>query len=59
MTVSVSDYSTETGLRVRMTCDTTNTTIQIPADEWKRLIQEIKDGKHDGLAEKPNIPFIY
>ena len=57
--ILVSDYSTETGLRVRITCDTTGTTIQIPADEWKQLLIEIKAGRYDGLAEEPIIPFKY
>jgi hypothetical protein len=57
--IRVSDYSTETGLRVRITCDTTDTTIQMPADEWEQLATEIKAGVHNGIAKEPKIPFIY
>ena len=59
MSVRVDDYSTETGLRVRMTCDTTSTAIQIPADEWWPLVADIKAGVHDEVAKEPNTPFIY
>lgn len=59
MTVIVSDYSTETGLRVRITCDTTDTTIQIPAAEWEKWVEQIKAGVFDGIAKVPKVPFIY
>lgn len=57
--IIVSDYSTETGLRVRITCDTTDTTIQIPGDEWHLFLQQAKAGDFDGMAHEPKIPFIY
>jgi len=57
--IIVSDYSTETGLRVRVTCDTTDTTIQIPADEWEQFLDDARTGKFNGLAKEPKIPFIY
>jgi hypothetical protein len=57
--IHVSDYSTETGLRVRITCDTTGTTIQIPADEWEQFLDDARMGKFNGLAKEPIIPFIY
>jgi len=58
--ILVSDYSTETGLRVRVTCDTTGTTIQMPADEFhEEFVADAKAGKFDGLAREPKIPFIY
>lgn len=57
--VRVSDYSTETGLRVRIECDTTGTTIQIPADEWKQFLLLVKNGSYDRLADEPIIPFKY
>jgi hypothetical protein len=57
--ITVDDYSTETGLRVRMACDTTGTAIQIPADEWPSFLEEVKAGRYDELGQKPNIPFIH
>ena len=59
MTVRVDNYSTETGLRVRITCDTTGTTIQMPADEWKLFEAQVKAGAYNDVAKEPNIPFIY
>ena len=59
MTVRVDDYSTETGLRVRVTCDTTGTAVQIPADEWRELLADAKAGAFDDLAHEPKKPFIY
>lgn len=59
MTVRVSDYSTETGLRVRIDCDDTGTCVQMPADQFHQLVADAKAGKFDGLAKEPKIPFIY
>lgn len=59
MSVRVDDYSTDTGLRVRISCDTTGTTIQIPADEWRKFLIDVKEGQFEGLALKPKKPFIY
>jgi hypothetical protein len=55
--ITVSDYSTEQGLRVRITCDTTGTTIQIPADEWEQFLDDAQTGKFNGLAKQPKVPF--
>ena len=59
MTVRVDDYSTETGLRVRITCDTTGTTVQIPAEEWREFLADAKANAFDALAHEPKKPFIY
>lgn len=59
LVIIVSDYSTETGLRVRISCDTTDTTIQIPADQWQQFLQQVKAGDFDNIAKQPRIPFIY
>jgi len=55
----VSDYSTETGLRVRIDCDTTGTTIQMSADEWEQFLDDAQTGKFNGLAKEPKIPFVH
>jgi hypothetical protein len=55
--IRVSDYSTETGLRVRLECDSTSTVMQAPADDWHELVRDIKAGRYDGIATQPNIPF--
>jgi hypothetical protein len=57
--IIVSDYSTETGLRVRIACDDTDTTIHMPADQFHKLVADAKAGKFDELAKEPRIPFIY
>jgi hypothetical protein len=57
--ILVSDYSTETGLRVRITCDTTATTIPMPAEEWELFAAQVKAGAYAGSAKEPKIPFIY
>lgn len=59
MSVRVNDYSTETGLRVRITSGATGTTIHIPADEWQEFLADAKAGAFDRLAHEPIIPFIY
>lgn len=55
----VDDYSTETGLRVRISSTSTGTTVQLTAEEWQQLMKEIKAGEHDELALQPRVPFIY
>lgn len=59
MTVRVDDYSTDTGLRVRITCDTTGTTVQMPAEQWHQFRADVKLGQFDDLALEPRIPFKY
>lgn len=59
MSVRVDDYSTETGLRVRIASDATGTTIHIPADEWQEFLADAKAGAFDDLAHEPKKPFIY
>lgn len=55
----VDDYSTETGLRVRIASTSTGTVVQLTADEWQQLMEEIKAGEHDELALQPRVPFLY
>lgn len=55
----VDDYSTETGLRVRISSTSTGTTVQLTAEEWQQLMEEIKAGEHDELALQPRVPFMY
>ena len=57
--IEVSDYSTETGVRVRVHCTTTGTTIQIPADEWERFLDDAQTGKFNDLAKKPKVAFVH
>lgn len=59
MSIYVDDYSTETGLRVRISSGVTGTTIHIPADEWQEFLANAKAGAFDNLAHEPNVPFIY
>ena len=59
MSVRVDDYSTETGNRVRISCDTTGTTVQIPVDDWRTFLFDAKRGAFDDLAHEPKKPFIY
>lgn len=55
--VRVDDYSTETGLRVRLTCDTG--ALQLPADVFLDFVARCKAGEFDGLAAEPKIPFVH
>lgn len=57
--VEVMDYSTETGLRVRVFVPSSGLTIQMTGEEWHQLTARIKSGELDEVATKPNIPFIY
>lgn len=59
MTVRVDDYSTETGLRVRISCDTTGTAVQMPADEFHKFLMQCTTGVFDAVATKPHIPFVH
>lgn len=56
--MTVDDYSTETGLRVRISSTTTGTTVQLTVDEWHQLVKEIKAGEYDELAMQPRVPFL-
>lgn len=55
--VRVDDYSTETGLRVRITYDTG--ALQLPADVFHDFVARCKAGEFDGLAEAPKIPYVH
>lgn len=55
----LSDYSTQTGLRVRITSAATGTTVQLTGEEWDLLVEQVKAGNLDGLAEEPKIPFVF
>lgn len=57
MSVRVDDYSTETGLRVRLTCPTG--ALQLPADMWHEFLDRCKAGEFDGLAQEPKIPYLH
>lgn len=57
--IRVEDYSTDTGLRVRISCDTTGTVVQMPADVWHQFVADVKLGQFDDLALEPRIPFKY
>lgn len=59
MSVTVTDYSTETGLRVRVECDTTGTTVNIPADEWHEFLADAKRGAFDDMAQQPRVPYVH
>lgn len=55
--IRVDDYSTETGLRVRLTCATG--ALQIPADLFHEFVARCKAGEFDGLAKEAKIPFVH
>lgn len=57
--IQVDDYSTPTGLRVRMYSEATGIAIQMPADEFHDLIARAKAGDFDGLGVEPHEPFIH
>ena len=57
--IGADDYSTETGLRVRLSSDVTGTTMQATAAEWELFVEQVKAGRYDNIAKKPNVPFIY
>lgn len=57
MEVRVDDYSTETGLRVRLTCETG--ALQLPADVFHDFVARCKAGEFDKLATEPKIPFVH
>ena len=59
MPLTIDDYSTETGLRVRITSHTTGTTVQLPVEEWEQLVVDIKAGRYDDIANTPKIPFVH
>jgi hypothetical protein len=59
ITIRVDDYSTNTGLRVRISSETTGTTGQFTGEEWEALVAKIKSGDLDGIAKEPWEPFIY
>jgi hypothetical protein len=59
MAVHVDDYSTEMGLRVRITCDTTGTCVQMPAEEFHQFLMQCRTGAFDDLALEPEIPFVH
>jgi len=57
--IQVDDYSTETGLRVRLYSEACGIAFQMTAEEWHDLVARIKAGDLDGLALEPKRPFIY
>lgn len=57
--INIDDYSTETGLRVRISSAATGTTVQLTGDEWNQLVSDIKAGNHDGLAAEPKVPYVF
>lgn len=59
MTVRVDDYSTETGLRVRISCDTTGTAVQMPADEFHKFLMQCTTGVFDAIATEPHEAFVH
>jgi hypothetical protein len=58
-TVRVDDYSTMTGLRVRIGSEATGTKVQLTGEEWESLVAKIKEGVFDDMAKRPWEPFIY
>lgn len=57
--IVVEDYSTETGLRVRITSPATGTTVQLTGDEWDQLVEGIKADRYVEFAKEPRVPFVY
>lgn len=57
--IEVMDYSTATGLRVRIFAPSSGLTIQMSGEEWHELTARVKSGELDEVATKPHEPFIY
>lgn len=57
--IIIDDYSTETGLRVRISSTTTGSVVHLVEDEWLRLKAHIEAGDCDHLAKEPKVPFVH
>lgn len=59
MGIRVDDYSTETGLRVRVASTDTGTAVQLTTEEWRELVAGMSNGLYLEFAQEPKVPFTH